>query len=97
MVVIERAVGLAPRGMLYRYIRANILDTIGRHREALREFTDEIMDAITTLSEEAGDYWHSRRLRTRMAAWQDRNGLGRAKLRASLDARAQALRARLGR
>ena len=38
MVVIERAVGLAPRGMLYRYIRANILDTIGRHREALREY-----------------------------------------------------------
>ena len=67
------------------------------NREALREFTDEIMDAITTLSEEAGDYWHSRRLRTRMAAWQERNGLGRAKLRASLDARAQALRARLGR
>ncbi len=67
------------------------------NREALREFTDEIMDAITALSEEAGDYWHSRRLRTRMAAWQERNGLGRAKLRASLDARAQALRARLGR
>ena len=38
MVVIERAVGLAPRGVLYRYIRANILDTIGRHREALREY-----------------------------------------------------------
>jgi 1-acyl-sn-glycerol-3-phosphate acyltransferase len=67
------------------------------NREALREFTDEIMDAITALSEKAGDYWHSRRLRTRMAAWQERNGLGRAKLRASLDARAQALRARLGR
>ena len=67
------------------------------NHEALREFTDEIMDAITALSEEAGDYWHSRRLRTRMAAWQERNGLGRAKLRASLDARAQALRARLGR
>ena len=55
------------------------------------------MDAITALSEEAGDYWHSRRLRTRMAEWQERNGLVRARLRESLDERAQALRARLGR
>ena len=67
------------------------------NRAALREFTDEIMDAITALSEEAGDYWHSRRLRTRMAEWQERNGLVRARLRESLDERAQALRARLGR
>jgi len=67
------------------------------NRETLREFTDRVMDAIAALSEDAGDYWYSRRLRTRMAEWQERNGLVRARLRKSLDERAQALRARLGR
>ena len=67
------------------------------NRETLREFTNQVMDAIAVLSEEAGDYWYSRRLRTRMAEWQKRNGLVRARLRESLDKRAQALRARLGR
>ena len=66
-------------------------------RETLREFTDRVMAAIAALSEDAGDYWYSRRLRTRMAEWQERNGLVRARLRESLDERAQALRARLGR
>ena len=67
------------------------------HRETLREFTNQVMDAIAVLSEEAGDYWYSRRLRTRMTEWQKRNGLVRARLRESLDKRAQALRTRLGR
>tara|TARA_Y100000031_G_scaffold152320_1_gene195254 strand:+ start:404 stop:910 length:507 start_codon:yes stop_codon:yes gene_type:complete len=67
------------------------------NRETLRAFTNQVMDAIAALSEEAGEYWYSRRLRTRMAEWQKRNGLVRARLRESLDERAQALRARLGR
>ena len=52
LVIIDRAVKLAPRGMLYRYIRATIYDALGnREREALAEY--EAVVRITPLFEPA--------------------------------------------
>lgn len=52
LVLIDRAVELAPRGMLYRYIRATLYDAIGnREREALAEY--EAVVKITPLFQPA--------------------------------------------
>lgn len=54
LVLIDRAVELAPRGMLYRYIRATLYDDIGnREREALAEY--EAVLKITPLFQPALD------------------------------------------
>ena len=58
---------------------------------------DMALAAMEEVFRERGNGQAMVRLRTRMAAWQERNGLVRARLRESLDERAQALRARLGR
>ncbi len=52
LVLIDRAVELAPRGMLYRYIRATLYDIIpGRERDALAEY--EAVVKITPLFQPA--------------------------------------------
>ena len=46
------------------------------NRETLREFTDEVMTQISTLSKECEDYWESKKLSKRLKKWSKKTRTG---------------------
>ncbi|MFL2941759.1 MAG: hypothetical protein ACJZ2N_03045, partial [Candidatus Poseidoniales archaeon] len=46
------------------------------NRETLRDFTDEVMAQISTLSKECEDYWESKKLSNRLKKWSKKTRAG---------------------